>query len=408
MSTNTQRILIIQHASGELGFKSFRETLFSLSPGDEIMVLAIIQQASATVHSGILKAVEAGSLNEVAVEYAKKFEATRVLLPRSFSVLQAEEKKQESSSLNRLRERLLHNNLAEFVSSGPQLSSTIANRGKGHLNIRPLAQDPTKKICDRRGSDTSSSVLPPRKSRRLRRLKRVSTSSSSLPSKKQRVEAQPSTGKQPAFLGMSEADLEVSDKVFGMLPYPMSAVTSAIRKFWVQKHCEKLQGLEDSQVKNGALSNMVKAIVYTIEDNDRSSKLLSKTEELIDENAKLLEKVGEMQSILNNLKSKMQTRLNRRDAKIVKLKAKITAREEETEKAKKEATEAIENFKETKEYRTLREELYHQGTDAVIESITAARPDYDLSFLYSSREDENEDEISTDEDLEDWRTAENC
>ncbi|KAL2455726.1 Uncharacterized protein Adt_47135 [Abeliophyllum distichum] len=100
MSTNTQRILIIQHASGELGFKSFKETLFSLSLDDKIMVLAIIQQTSTTVHRGILKeiagirilaevqqvefgiAVEAGSLNEVVVEYAKKFEATRVLLPR--------------------------------------------------------------------------------------------------------------------------------------------------------------------------------------------------------------------------------------------------------------------------------------------------------------------------------------
>lgn len=43
----------------------------------------------------------------------------------------------------------------------------------------------------------------------------------------------------------------------------------------------------------------------------------------------------------------------------------------------------------------------------MIESITAARPDYDLSFLYSS--DEDEDKISTDEDLDqDWKTEENC
>ncbi|KAL2455728.1 Uncharacterized protein Adt_47137 [Abeliophyllum distichum] len=316
---------------------------------------------------------------------------------KSFSVLQAEEKKQEYSSLNPLRERLLHNNLAEFVSSRPQLSSTIANREKATSTSDHWPRTPPKKICARRGSDTSSRVLPPRKSCNFHRLKRVFTSNSSLPSKKQRVEARPCTSKQPAFLGISEANLEVSDTVFGVLSYPMSAVISAIRKFWVQKHCEKLQGLEDSEVKNGALSNMVKAIVYTIEDNDRSSKLLSKTEELVDENAKLLEKVGEMQdelSILNNLKFEMQTRLNRR--------------REEAEKAKKEATKAIENFKETKEYRTLRKELYHQGTDAVIESITSARPDYDLSFLYSSREDENEDEISTDEDLKDWRTAKNC
>ncbi|CAA2974423.1 Hypothetical predicted protein, partial [Olea europaea subsp. europaea] len=102
-------------------------------------------------------------------------------------------------------------------------------------------------------------------------------------------------------------------------------VNSIIRKFYVQKRFEKLQGLEDSQVKIGAPRNMVKAMVYTIEDKERSSKLSRKTEGLVDENAKLLKNVGELEdelSILNNLKSKMRTRLNRRDAKIVKLNAK--------------------------------------------------------------------------------------
>ncbi|CAI9779567.1 unnamed protein product [Fraxinus pennsylvanica] len=439
MSTHTQRMLIIQHASEDLGFKTLREAVLLLKPGDKVLVLAIIQQAaSSAVQSRKLQdneklkdikeaikqkqdkysncaeiegirilaearqvefdiAVEAGFLNEVAAEYAKKIEATRVILPRRFSALQGE-KNLAYSGNNPLRERLLHDKRAEFVSPGPQLSSKIANRGKGRPNIRPLAQKLPKKVCARRSSDTSSSILPPRKSNGFRRLKRVSSSSSSLPSKKQRVEDQPFIGIQPAFLDRLNAELEVSD-----------TVNSIIKKFWLQKHSEKLQGLEDSQVKIGALRNMVKAMIYTIEDKKRSSKLLRKTEGLVDEKAKLLKKVGELEdelSILNNLKYKMQTRLNRRDAKIVKLKARVKAREGETEKAKNEATAAIEDFKETEEYRALREELYH----AAIDSIAAARPDYDISFLHSSREDENEneDELSTDEDLEDWKTAENC
>lgn len=284
-----------------------------------------------------------------------------------------------------------HKRLDDFTSSS--LAFVIA--GKGHPKIPPLADDPSENIRARRDSGSSSSVLPPRKSHHFGPLKGVFPSISS-----------PSNVNQPGF----DDDLEASDTPLGMLPYPISEVIGIVGKFWVQKHSEKLQGLEDSQVRNGALSYMVKALVYTIEDNNRTSRLLGKTEGLIDENAKLQEKVGEMEdklSILKNLKSKMQTRLKRRDARIVKLKAKITAPEEETEKAKKEATEAIENFKETKEYRALREELYHQGADAMIESITAARPDYDLSFLYSS--DEDEDKISTDEDLDqDWKTEENC
>ncbi|CAI9779560.1 unnamed protein product [Fraxinus pennsylvanica] len=426
MPSNTKKILMVQHASGILDFKFIRKTIKSLGPNDKITVLAIIQKTSDNKGKQDVKekldeyskctdiaeirilaqarqvefnvAVEAGSPNEVAVEYAKKFEATRVHLPWSFSIMQEEEQNQEYSSHNSLVERLLLDKLAEFVSSGPQLSSTMADRGKGHPKIRPLAEDPPEKIRARRVSGASSSVLPPRKSHRFWRLKGVSPSVSSLPSKKQMVEDQPCNVKHPDF----DDDLETSDTALGMLPYPISDVIGTVSKFWVQKHSENLQGFEDNQVKNGALSYMVKAMVYTIENNNRTSKLLSETEGLIDKNAKLQEKIGEMQDELKSLKSKMRTRLKRRDG-IVRLKAKITAPEEKTEKAKKEATEAIENFKETKEYRALREELYHQGAAAVIESVTEARPDYDLSFLYSSCEDE--DKISTDEDLEDWKSA---
>lgn len=140
------------------------------------------------------------------------------------------------------------------------------------------------------------------------------------------MEDQPSISIKPSFLDSFNVELEVSD-----------TVNSIIRKFYVQKRFEKLQGLEDSQVKIGAPRNMVKAMVYTIEDKERSSKLSRKIEGLVDENAKLLKNVGELEdelSILNNLKSKMQTRLNRRDAKIVKLNAKVSAREDETEMAK--------------------------------------------------------------------------
>lgn len=140
------------------------------------------------------------------------------------------------------------------------------------------------------------------------------------------MEDQPSISIKPSFLDSFNVELEVSD-----------TVNSIIRKFYVQKRFEKLQGLEDSQVKIGAPRNMVKAMVYTIEDKERSSKLSRKTEGLVDENAKLLKNVGELEdelSILNNLKSKMRTRLNRRDAKIVKLNAKVSAREDETDMAK--------------------------------------------------------------------------
>lgn len=41
-------MLIIQHASEELGFETLREAVLSLRPDDKIIVLAIIQQSSST------------------------------------------------------------------------------------------------------------------------------------------------------------------------------------------------------------------------------------------------------------------------------------------------------------------------------------------------------------------------
>lgn len=43
--------------------------------------------------------------------------------------MQAEEQNQENSSHKSLVQRLLLDKLAELVSSGPQLSSTMADRG---------------------------------------------------------------------------------------------------------------------------------------------------------------------------------------------------------------------------------------------------------------------------------------
>ncbi|KAL0339827.1 UNVERIFIED_CONTAM: Proline-rich receptor-like protein kinase PERK8 [Sesamum radiatum] len=107
MSTNTKRVLIIQDASRELCVTCVRNVLrgLSLGPRDILKLLGVIEaftKNNSVYHKGCISilnyevivrtaealqvefeiAVEAGLLKEVAVQYAKNFQATHVILHR--------------------------------------------------------------------------------------------------------------------------------------------------------------------------------------------------------------------------------------------------------------------------------------------------------------------------------------